>query len=83
MERARCGYCRNPVKPHQTSVGEADQVFHEDCWPLHQQRGASGADLQQEYLRRIAEEGLAGLLSPYVSVFPAQRHAAATPSLAS
>ncbi|QNN51329.1 hypothetical protein [Nocardioides mesophilus] len=80
MERTRCAYCRNPIKPHQTSVPEdGDQLVHEDCWPLWQSRGREPVDevvddLQHEYERRIAAEGLAGLLSPYVCVLPTQRH---------
>ena len=74
MERPRCVQCRNPIKEHQAAVGEGDQRFHEDCWSEARPAViAKQADQQRDYERRIASDGLAALLSPYVKVFPAQR----------
>jgi hypothetical protein len=74
MERPRCVQCRNPIKDHQASVGEGDQRFHEDCWSVARPAVITEqAHQQRDYERRIACDGLAALLSPYVKVFPAQR----------
>jgi len=61
MERIRCAHCRNPIRGRQASVkhAAADMSFHSDCWAgLH-------ATLQEDYLRRASEEGVAALLQPY------------------
>jgi hypothetical protein len=74
VDRPRCVQCRNPIKEHQAAVGEGDQRFHEDCWSDARPAViAKQADQQRDYERRIASDGLAALLSPYVKVFPAQR----------
>ena len=39
-------------------------VFHDDCWE------ATHDAIQTDYLRRIEDEGLEGLLSPYVVTLP-------------
>lgn len=73
MERTRCTLCRNPIKSHQVAAGP-DSSYHEDCWPVAAEAAArSSADQQSAYRKRIGEEGLAGLLSPYLSVFPPQQ----------
>lgn len=73
MERTRCTLCRNPIKPHQAAAGP-DSSYHEDCWPVAVEAASrSSADQQSAYRKRIGEEGLAGLLSPYLSVFPPQQ----------
>jgi hypothetical protein len=78
VERTRCALCRNPIKEHQPAVGPetGTHSFHADCWndAQSQDREASLAQ-QRDYERRIETEGLAGLLSPYVSIFPEQRAA--------
>jgi hypothetical protein len=76
VERPRCVHCRNPIKEHQVAVGptEGDRSFHEDCWNAARPAViAEQADQQRDYERRIASEGLAALLSPYVKGLPAQR----------
>lgn len=76
MDRPRCQHCRNPIKDHQPAAGPAEgpRAYHEDCWRLAQQEPAgTGGSSQEDYERRIASEGLAAVLSPYVSVFPNQR----------
>jgi hypothetical protein len=82
VERLRCAYCRNPIKEHQPAVGSTTgspgaYSFHADCWNDAQveDREASIAQ-QRDYERRIEAEGLAGVLSPYVHIFPEQREAA-------
>lgn len=73
VERIRCTLCRNPIKSHQVAAGP-DSSYHEDCWPAAAEAAArSSADQQSAYRKRIGEEGLAGLLSPYISVFPPQQ----------
>lgn len=73
MERVRCTQCRNPIKPHQTAAGP-DGTFHEDCFVVaRREQAASAVETQLEYQRLIAEQGLVGLLSPYVCVFPAEQ----------
>jgi hypothetical protein len=39
-------------------------VFHDDCW------ATTNDAIQADYLRRIGDEGLEGLLSPYVVTLP-------------
>lgn len=58
----RCTECRNPVKTHHARKQHprTGEVFHQDCWESTQ-----GA-IQQNYLKKIGEDGLEGLLSPYV-----------------
>jgi hypothetical protein len=81
VERPRCVHCRNPIKEHQAVVGDGDNRFHQDCWNearpgvLEEQ-----ADQQRDYERRIANEGLAALLSPYVKVFRAPRSSTGEPT---
>lgn len=72
VERTRCTLCRNPIKPHQAAAGPA-QSYHADCWPAAEAIVSSPADQQQDYRRKIGEQGLAGLLAPYLSVFPPQQ----------
>ncbi|MGZ6826324.1 MAG: hypothetical protein ACXVGH_05985 [Mycobacteriales bacterium] len=62
METSRCTNCRNPIKAHHRSIEQprTGGVFHDDCWD------SALAVLQQDYLRRIGEDGVEGLLSPYV-----------------
>jgi hypothetical protein len=77
VERPRCVHCRNPIKERHTVVNDGDRSFHEDCW--NEARPAviaEQADQQRDYERRIASEGLAALLSPYVKGLPAQRNGA-------
>jgi len=79
VERTRCTYCRNPIKTHQAAIGPKpdDRSFHQDCWPLAQNAPThSGPEQQLDYERRIAVDGLAAVLSPYVTVLPAQRQPA-------
>lgn len=79
MDRPRCLHCRNPIKDHQAATGpaEGERSYHEDCWPrVQQEAAATGPSSQEDYQRRIASDGLAALLSPYVSVFPNQREGA-------
>jgi hypothetical protein len=81
VERPRCVHCRNPIKEHQAVVGDGDNRFHQDCW--NEARPGvieEQADQQRDYERRIANEGLAALLSPYVKVFPAQRSSTGEPT---
>lgn len=76
MEHPRCVHCRNPIKEHHVAVGptEGDRSFHEDCWTAARPVVvAQQAEQQADYERRIASEGLAALLSPYVKGLPAQR----------
>lgn len=76
VDRLRCSHCRNPIKPHQATSGPApgESSYHEDCWAQAQERAVtSGAEQQRDYQRRIASEGLAALLSPYVTSLPQQR----------
>jgi hypothetical protein len=81
VERPRCVHCRNPIKEHQAVVGEGDNRFHADCWNEARPTViAEQADQQRDYERRIANEGLAALLSPYVKVFPAQRSSTGEPT---
>ncbi len=81
MERPRCVHCRNPIKEHQAVVGDGDNRFHEDCWNEARPTViAEQADQQRDYERRIANEGLAALLSPYVKIFPAQRASTGEPT---
>lgn len=79
----RCSHCRNRIKPHHTTAGpaNAEGSYHADCWAEAQKQAAmTSAEQQREYQRRIASEGLAALLSPYVSVFPQQRESGASPN---
>jgi hypothetical protein len=83
VDRLRCSHCRNPIKPHHVTSGPAaaEASYHDDCWVQAQaQTVASGLDQQLDYQRRIASEGLAALLSPYVTGLPQQREAAAPTS---
>lgn len=76
MDRPRCVACRNPIKEHQPAVGPTpgERTFHEDCWNLAQTRAVEGRqEEQRDYESRIASDGLAALLSPYVSTMPEQR----------
>jgi hypothetical protein len=70
VDRLRCAHCRNPVKPQHATAGPSDSAdaYHEDCWELAQQVSAvSALEAQLDYQRRVAAEGLAALLAPYVS----------------
>ena len=84
VDRVRCSHCRNPIKPHHATSGppSGEHTYHQDCWAAAEAVAATDKaeqqleqqlEQQQEYLRRIATDGLAALLSPYVSVFPQQR----------
>jgi hypothetical protein len=77
VERPRCSHCRNPIKERHAVVNDGDRSFHEDCWnEVRPTVIAEQADQQRDYERRIASEGLAALLSPYVKGLPAQRNSA-------
>ena len=80
MDRPRCLHCRNPLKPHQATSGppSGEGSYHQDCWAEAAAQVAvdfvaQRAERQQEYQRQIASQGLAALLSPYVSSVPQQR----------
>ena len=62
MEHVRCAHCRNPIRAHQATVRHprADLSFHVDCWT-----SALGT-VQKEYERTISDEGVEGLIRPYV-----------------
>ncbi len=78
MERTRCGSCRNPIKAHQLASGPspADRSFHLDCWLTARAAALEeAAQRQRAYEELIVEQGLVGLLSPYVCVFPAPHEA--------
>lgn len=77
VERPRCAHCRNPIKESHKAAGPkpGDRSFHEDCW---NEVGATvtaerQVEKQKDYEQRIASQGLAALLSPYVSGVPEQR----------
>lgn len=79
MDRVRCARCRNPIRPHQAVAGPVDgaRTYHEDCWLGAELLGAPGTcELQRDYQSRVAAEGLAALLAPYLTPGPV-RHAAA------
>lgn len=61
MEHERCAQCRNPIRGRQAAVRHArsSMSFHADCW------AELAAEVQQEYLRTVADHGIVGLLSPY------------------
>ncbi len=62
VEYPRCTHCRNPIKSHQRQIRHplTELSFHDDCW-------AEARDaVQQEYVQRIREQGLAAMISPYV-----------------
>ena len=82
MERPRCVHCRNPIKESHKATGPTpgDRSYHEDCW---NEVGdavvtAQTHDQQRDYEERVASQGLAALLSPYVSKVPEQRDTSAT-----
>jgi hypothetical protein len=84
VERPRCVHCRNPIKESHKAAGPTpgDRSYHEDCW---NQVGATvvaeqPADQQRQYEENIASQGLAALLSPYVSKVPEQRGTEASSS---
>jgi hypothetical protein len=78
VERPRCAQCRNPIKDHHVAVTDGERSFHQDCWDeTHPAAIVEQVDKQAEYQQRIASEGLAALLSPYVSTMPSQRASAA------
>jgi hypothetical protein len=54
------------VKSHhaRTQHPRTGDVFHDDCW------ATTNDAVQADYLRRIEDEGLEGLLSPYVVTLP-------------
>jgi hypothetical protein len=62
MNESRCTSCRNRIKSHHQVVVQPSTglVFHDDCW------SSFNEVIQDEYRRRIGDEGLEGLLSPYV-----------------
>ena len=66
MDNPRCTNCRNPIKARHRFVEHprTGHVFHDDCWD-----NAFDA-IQTDYLRRIEDEGLEGLLAPYVVTLP-------------
>jgi hypothetical protein len=80
MERHRCTTCRNPIRhggvarprPGAGAGSDAGEEawFHEDCWAQ-----VCSAE-QDDYERRIRENGLAALLAPYLCA-PARAGAAA------
>lgn len=77
MERPRCVHCRNPIKETHKAAGPTpgDRSYHEDCWNEVGEAvvAAQTLDRQRDYEERIASQGLAALLSPYVSKVPEQR----------
>jgi len=82
VERPRCVHCRNPIKESHKAAGPTpgDRSYHEDCW---NQVGdvvvaEQSHEQQREYEERVATQGLAALLSPYVSKVPEQRDTSAT-----
>lgn len=83
MERPRCVHCRNPIKESHKAAGPTpgDRSYHEDCWNEVGEAvvTAETLDRQRDYEERIASQGLAALLSPYVSKVPEQR-VTATPN---
>lgn len=82
MERPRCVHCRNPIKETHKAAGPqpGDRSYHEDCWKEVGETvvAARTVDQQRDYEERIASQGLAALLSPYVSKVPEQRATSAT-----
>lgn len=83
MERPRCVHCRNPIKASHEAAGPTpgDRSYHADCWTEVGEAviAEQSLDRQRDYEERIASQGLAALLSPYVSKVPEQR-ATASPS---
>lgn len=70
MDRVRCARCRNPIRPHQAVAGPVDgaRTYHEDCWLGAELLGGPGTgELQRDYQSRVAAEGLAALLAPYLT----------------
>ena len=66
MDIPRCTSCRNPIKARHTRLvhPRSGHVFHEDCW------GTAHEAIQEDYLRRITDEGVDAWLSPYLCVYP-------------
>lgn len=80
MERPRCVHCRNPIKESHQAAGPTpgDRSYHEDCWrEVGDAVAEQTHDQQRDYEERIAAQGLAALLSPYVSRVPEQRDTSA------
>lgn len=77
MERPRCVHCRNPIKESHKAAGPTpgDRSYHEDCWTEIGETVVAelSVDRQRDYEEQIASQGLAALLSPYVSKVPEQR----------
>jgi len=66
VDTPRCTSCRNPIKARhaRTVHPRTGHVFHDDCW------GTAHEAIQEDYLRRITDEGVDAWLSPYVCVYP-------------
>ena len=62
MEYSRCTHCRNPIKANHRQITHpaTKEPFHDDCWAVARE------DVQRDYARRIREQGLAAIFSPYV-----------------
>lgn len=77
VERPRCVHCRNPIKESHQAAGPTpgDRSYHADCWREVGDTvvAEQSQDQQRDYEERIAAQGLAALLSPYVSRVPEQR----------
>jgi hypothetical protein len=61
VEHDRCAQCRNPIRGRQAAVRHVRSAlsFHVDCWvDLH-------AQVQDQYLKDVAEEGVEALVHPY------------------
>lgn len=60
-----------------------DRSYHEDCWNqvADEVVATASLDRQRDYEERIATQGLAALLSPYVSKVPEQRATVASESV--
>lgn len=62
VEYSRCTHCRNPIKAHHRQIAHplTKEPFHDDCWALARD------EIQRDYARKIREQGLAAIFSPYV-----------------
>jgi hypothetical protein len=81
VERPRCVHCRNPIKESHKATGPTpgDRSYHEDCWTEvgNVVVAEQSKDRQRDYEEQVASQGLAALLSPYVSKVPEQRDTSA------
>ncbi len=62
VEYSRCTHCRNPIKASHRQITHpaTKEPFHDDCWAQAREV------VQRDYARRIREQGLAAIFSPYV-----------------